>query len=84
MGRLIGTSIITLGVVTLLVGCSTPLFLAGGPESIREFGRYQNGQITVGKASPDIDDAYHQTQRHTDPTALEALNRKLEGMRNEQ
>lgn len=51
------------------------------PSGLREHHRGMNGLITTGKATPDIDDAYHKTQRDTDPTSLEKLKMQLEAMK---
>ena len=73
--------LIVLGLATVfLSGCFGVL---STPSGIREWGRYQNGQSSIAKMENNLTaDEYHATQRTTDPTSLEALRLKLEGMQN--
>lgn len=76
---------IVLLVTGLSIGCLTScadimpsgMIIAGSSEGIREFGRAQNGLVVTGKATPDAEDQYHQTQRATDRTSLELLREQL-------
>lgn len=72
--------IVLLGIA--VASLSSCMGMVSTPSGIREFYRGQNGLVTTGKASPDVDDAYHKTQRATDMTSLERLQAEL-GMRDE-
>lgn len=66
-------------IVFFLTGCHV---MMSTPSGIREYGRYQNGQIVTGKSAPNVADEYHITQRDTDLTSLEKLKLQLEGLKN--
>ena len=78
--RLLKVVSVTLA-VTALTGCHATF---STPSGIRENWRGVNGTITTGKASPDVMDAYHQTQQETDYNALQNNLAKIQGMTNEQ
>lgn len=37
--------------------------VVGSPSGLREVSHWTNGLVTTGKASPDVDTAYHKTER---------------------
>lgn len=51
------------GILALIVlaasGCH---MMIGTPSGIREMGKWHNGLVTTGKASPDVADAYWRNQ----------------------
>jgi hypothetical protein len=67
--------ILAVGTLLLLSGCMWQL---GTPSGYREIHRGMNGLVVTGKSKPNVADEYHKTQRATDATSLEALERKLE------
>lgn len=73
--------ILTLVIIT--GSLSSCMLTASTPSGIKEFYRGQTGLVVTGKAKPNTDDSYHQTQRATDYNSLQALQTKLEGMNNE-
>lgn len=48
------------GVVGSATGCT---WVFSTPSGIREMGKAANGMVVTGKASPDVEDAYHKNER---------------------
>jgi len=65
---------IVLLAIASLTGCYATI---STPSGLREHHRGLNGLVVTGKATPDSDDQYHQTQRATDRTSLELLREQL-------
>lgn len=78
--------VVTCGAVAAVVGSLSACHMSttwSTPSGIREWGRYQVGELSVAKMKNDREvDDYHDTQKSTDPTSLEALRFKVQEMQN--
>ena len=59
-----------IALVALAIGLSACHVTRGTPSAIREYHRGLNGMISEGKASPDKEGAYWQTQKQHDGLRL--------------